>query len=677
MASVTLPDGSTIAFPEGMADADISSAVQSHLGAPQQMSGIGRIPAMVGSNLVKGVGEGLGAVGDLQDLIQRGVNPIADAAARGLGITPPQTPPAGLPTGQSNLSSSALTGYGRSAGIVDRPDLQPQNTGEKLLAAGVEGAGSMLPYAPLGAGSAIANVARGVVQGGAGGTLGETVSEMFPSHPDLARLGGNIAGALAGGKLFDAGNRIAGAVSGGSSPTLDAYRDLGIKPELAGDVTGSPLLQMTQAFAAKAPGGGAVHAASERAVGQWGRALEDTAANLGASGTLQDAGAALQTQGKGWLSQFKTASRDAWDAVDTHIPADAPVAVPNYFSTVNDIRRTIPTAKETAKVLGSPLSDALSGALTKDQWNTLVRSGQSPALNNTPILTWQDVKGIRTKIGERLDEPQLVGDTGHAELKRIYGALSGDLQNAAADHGPQAQAAFDQAATLTRNGHTFIDNVLSRVIKGDQIKPEDAAKTVLNTGASGGTTLQAVRDQMPGAADELAAFKLRNMALANAGQQNATASRLSPGTFVTDRANMSPEAIDALFGADPTAAKRLADLSTAAGSMKATERFLNTSNTGAHGAIGHAATGMAGMIPAAIEGYVHYGIPGALAAGVGAAGAPFLPGWLAAKATTSPGLAQLLAAPAAAPVSKGLLARSAVLPPALRGLASVLSGQPQ
>src|SRR5689334_5299841 len=111
MADVTLPDGSTISFPAGMDDAAISAAVQPHLGTPQ-VSGIGRLPAMVGSNLVKGVGEGLRAVGDLQDLIQRGVNPIADMAARGLGITPPQTAPAGLPTGQSNLSSSALTGYG-------------------------------------------------------------------------------------------------------------------------------------------------------------------------------------------------------------------------------------------------------------------------------------------------------------------------------------------------------------------------------------------------------------------------------------------------------------------------------------------------------------------------------------------------------------------------------------
>ena len=174
---------------------------------------------------------------------------------------------------------------------------------------------------------------------------------------------------------------------------------------------------------------------------------------------------------------------------------------------------------------------------------------------------------------------------------------------------------------------------------------------------------------MPGAADEIAAYKLRSMGLANAGQQDATGGRVSPSTFLTNSApqKLAPEAADALFGSNPAVAQRLQDLSTAAGAMKSTERFLNTSNTGTHGATGHMMASMMAMGPAALEGYHLAGVPGAVASGVGALAVPYLPGAIASRLTTSPMLTGLLAAPPAAALpSAGLLSAAGKYPSVYR-----------
>src|SRR6202040_1443560 len=189
----------------------------------------------------------------------------------------------------------------------------------------------------------------------------------------------------------------------------------------------------------------------------------------------------------------------------------------------------------------------------------------------------QDVTGIRSQIGERLAEPSTYGgDTSSIALKRLYGALSGDLQSAAAARGPVAQAAFNNANALMRNGHNFIEGTLSNVLSGDKIRPEQAANLALNSGATGGTLLQSIRDQMPIAADELAAFKLRDMAAATPGRATADMPT-SAATFSTELNRLSPEARQVLFaGIEP----KLSALQTVAERGKETfARYGNPSGT--------------------------------------------------------------------------------------------------
>jgi hypothetical protein len=652
MTDVQMPDGTIARFPDNMSDDQITAALKAQ--STPQMEGAARAPALYGSALAKGGLQGLGAIGDLQGLLQRyAVDPVADYAASLMGVKP------GPPTPRPTLGSESLVAGGKALGAVDRPDLQPQTPGERYGVAAAEGVGGMLPYAGMGSGKLAADLVRGGLQGGFGGAAGEagadllTNNQVFGDHPILGRIAGNVIGALAGGKAFDAGNKVGGYLAGNTTPTLDAYRRLGIQPTLAGDVTGNPALQSVQTMAAKAPGGtGRIAAAGEKSVGQWGDALEDTASGLGNSRTLQQTGDALQTHAKDWLDQFKIDSRKAWNNVDMHIPGNTPIGATNYATALSDVRNQMPGAPATAGVLQPDKTQKLLDALLTD-------TQKGP-------LTWADMKGIRTRIGEDLANPQLVGDTSYTDLKRIYSALSKDLEGAAAARGTAAQQAFADATALTRDGHNFVETVLDRVIKGDKITPERAAGNMLSSANAGGTMLQDIRARMPGAADELAAFKLRDMGLANAGQQGATGARLSPGTFLTDRAKLSTESADALFGSDPQIAQRIADLSHVAGGMKSTERLLNTSNTATNLGWRDAIAKLVGAVPGAFQGHAVGGVPGAIAGGLGGAGLGFAPGYLAARATSTPWLTGLLASPAAAPASR--LGPAAILPPALRGL---------
>jgi hypothetical protein len=176
--------------------------------------------------------------------------------------------------------------------------------------------------------------------------------------------------------------------------------------------------------------------------------------------------------------------------------------------------------------------------------------------------------------------PDLVGSIGMQNLKNIYRGLATGMENTAVAHGQGTL--FNDANQFTTDGHNFIDTVGSKIAKANNpaqetIAPEQATKSVLN---SGDTTLQAVRDRLPDAADTLAAYNLRQASTAKpsvASQYDDT----STGTFLTNMNRMQqdrPGGYSALYG-DPAVQQQLDDLQTVAGRLRATERHLNTSGT--------------------------------------------------------------------------------------------------
>jgi hypothetical protein len=146
---------------------------------------------------------------------------------------------------------------------------------------------------------------------------------------------------------------------------------------------------------------------------------------------------------------------------------------------------------------------------------------------------------------------------------------------------------------------------------------------------------------------------------------------VSPRTLVSNLSprKLAPEARDALFAADPDLARRVQDLATVGERMRATEQFVNASNTGGYLASMEAAMGLLGA-PAAAIGSWKAGSGGPLAAGaaLSSLAAPLLPGYIAGRATTSPALTRFLAAPTTPPGPTSLPTIASRLYPELRGL---------
>lgn len=583
-----------------------------------QMQGIMREPALAASSAAKGF---LGFLGGLGNMAPGAGDPYATPG----GVSLTQSDPGAYPNASDVLLSAA-----RQAGVVDRPDLTPQGTGEKVLAAGGEGLGASLPLLPF-------TGPLGLVQGAGGGAGGELAAELAPNHPFLARLfGGLLGGGLAGGAT-NLAQRGINAARGVTTPLTQAYDRLGIPTALAGDVTGSPTLQRLQAFASQAPMGGAVGRASQDAIDSFGNAVENTAATLGKSRTAQDAGTVLQNEARNWRDTiFPQKQAEAWAPVNAGIPPLAAVRPDNYRTALGALSSKMAGLPETKKVLLSARSQQLLDAI-----NTDVPPGAG--------MTWPEAQNLRSVIGEIRGVPEIADSIGDKELGRLYGALSEDMRTTADRYG--VSDAFDAANEASTKGYAFQRNVLSKIIKSNNplqetVNPEQAADNILN---SGDTTLQAVRQELPAGANELAAYKLRDMALARAGKQGSAGETISPTTFLTDYNNLrmrAPAGDGALFRSSPQTAQAMDDLATVANRMKETTEHVNVSKTGPYLTTKAMAEAPKDAALGAMSGYVAGGPLGALAGGVGGLSAPFIPGLLGSALTTTPLLTRFMATPA-------------------------------
>jgi hypothetical protein len=603
-----------------------------------QMTGVLREPAIAASGLAKGVLEDVGLPGAVAKAYDKYIgHPFSEGMHYVFG-----TPTGGKGIGDYIAGPQQTVQAGRALGIVDRPDLQPQNAGERYLAAGSEGLGSALPF---GVGGGVPGLLRIGVQGVGGGVGGQVGRDAFPGSR-VAPLVGGLMGAMTGGGVTGAVSRGVNAVRN-PSPVIQAYKTAGVTPNLVGDVTGSPFMQRVQDIAMKSPGGETrTQAAMHNNVQQFGNGIERTASAYGNSRSLQDAGTVLQQEGRNWLQNFKAQSKALWGKVDLYMDTKAPVPASNYATTLQNVSKTMEDAPSTAKVLQPSLSMKLLESLEKD-----TASQSLPNLSGAQ-MSWGTLKSIRSRIGEMLSDPNLPADTGTAELKRLYAAITKDMEAAAEQHGEKAAQAFTDAANYSRQGHDFIDTTLGGIVRKG-VTPERAASSVLSSGNRGGSVLAQIRNEMPNAADELAAFKIRDMGKATKGVQNAAGDAVSMGSFLTDYNALSPEAKAALF---PGTTKRLNALTTVAERAKDTAAKSNASQTGSFIAHSSAFKSPVDAILGALAGHAYGGVPGAMAGGFMGGVAPFIPGFVSSRLAVNAPLARYLASRPAA-ISSGLKVR--------------------
>lgn len=232
-----------------------------------------------------------------------------------------------------------------------------------------------------------------------------------------------------------------------------------------------------------------------------GSTVSRIAAGLGSSKTLQQSGAAVQDEARTWLASMPGKEKTVWDAVDAAIPTTSPTPLTSFNQALADI-----TAK------GGVLSNVIQQLRPQlpDRLQKLIQQGPVGLFGITP--TWQDVRELRTALGDALNYPDIVRNIGQQNRANLYRAATEDLQTTARANG--AEDVFAAANAKSTQLHEFTDNVLENIIAGPKKSLADpAAETVasklLSGGAKGGTDLNAIRAEMPSAVDELAAGHLQ------------------------------------------------------------------------------------------------------------------------------------------------------------------------
>ncbi len=465
-------------------------------------------------------------------------------------------------------------------------------------------AGRRLMDALTGAvGGGMSGPVRAVLPSAAGSATGGAAAELVPDHPLAAAFLGSIPGAYVGAAVPNTAQRLAGMAFGSpKTEPYSAFTRLGLPTELTGTTTGLAGPVYAEKLAARMPGSeGKIADARSRLVDAWQGKLEDTAARLGSAASPTDVGIKLQREASGWVNQFKDRSKELWNDFRGTVPSETPTKTANFSAAINDVLREFPDAPNLASALQPPMAGKLRGALSADtappsapaaRVSSLVDETGFPitvgpseaemasyldAVRKSGTLPWQAVQSIRSRLGEMLEGAQPIEGMSLSAVKRLYGALTEDMKAGAAAVSPEAVSKFHAANAATAAGHDLLDKFITPVIQAQT--PEQAAQFAYGLSREGGSRLGALTFNLPGAAGDLGAYALRNMAT---NTQSPTA--LSQA-LLGRRPALSAEAQNVLFP-DAGVRSNIADLATTGNMMRPFERDLAASPTATHEARG-------------------------------------------------------------------------------------------
>lgn len=252
-------------------------------------------------------------------------------------------------------------------------------------------------------------------------------------------------------------------------------------------------------------------------------------------------------------------------------------------------------------------------------------------------LPYEALTKLRTLVGNEIDNYSLVDNVPRSKWKALYGALSKDMEAAAAT--PEARAAWQRANNYYNARLKRLEVIDSTVNKNGG--PEKVFNAIYSSAKDGDTTLRAVMQSLPKESQrDLTAAFVRRLGRANPGAQTAEGDAFSAATFLTNWNRISPEAKRTLFDRHgPMFSANMDRIAKVASNLReGSSTFANPSGTAA-------ATAQTAGITSFVMSFMT-GNPG-LAAGIaGAAGGSNL--W--ARAMTNPRFVAWLAEQTKAPV---------------------------
>jgi len=232
-------------------------------------------------------------------------------------------------------------------------------------------------------------------------------------------------------------------------------QDLGITPTLSMNNRTAGVLETTLANAPFSAG--SINRAQDRTVSQMGDAFAQASERLGTPTTREGAGQALKSGAKSFVNKFEEKSSKLYNQLDSEIGFNSFVTAPRSIAALEEITKNANKYPEIDKFLKKPIFAKILRDLEVDG-----------SLNALP---YEALKDLRSTIGKSIGSfSGVMSDLDQGQLKKLYGALSQDLELAARSAGPKALNAYTRANNYYRAGQSRVENALKNVLKADTEK---------------------------------------------------------------------------------------------------------------------------------------------------------------------------------------------------------------
>lgn len=424
-------------------------------------------------------------------------------------------------------------------------------------------------------------------------TAGDVVlGEAFSHLPKAWRMVRDMTG----GRLSPSIARLLGNASIAPKASVEeAAKMVGVTP-LPSTLTQSAAILSVEDVLSKVPGAAGMLRDAQHA--------RDNAINTFTNNLMKKAGRTGETTALGGevrrgieqhVKDFKAESESLYDKVWQKVPRDMAANVPDTRDFISQMDKKFATNPALKKVLDDKKLAAIYSALKgeridgaeREELQDLIYSltGEKDGSLKSPRLTFDDVKNLRTLVGESIKNPNILAPGMlEGERKALYGALSSDLESmvnkaGAGDEWHAAVRHYDQGMDLITKHLQGIANK----------KDEDAIYTALfgSNGkepvAMGAQQAKALLGALPeNVRQQVVGEVIYRMGKARPG---AAVDGFNLPAFATRYRSLTEEAKKALFSVEQR--KGLDSLEVLAQAEKAMSGFKNHSNTGAFNAAMH------------------------------------------------------------------------------------------
>lgn len=337
-----------------------------------------------------------------------------------------------------------------------------------------------------------------------GGETGRLIgSVVAPAAPMLAKESAKAVTQ----KTLQMGEKGRAAIKG----QLDDFAEIGDTPNL-GQALKSDSIEGAQTISSKFLGGAPLRRKLDATREKIQRRLAKIADSISTVKGEEAAGRAIQQgiKGKGgFVDRFNNKSGVLWGRVDDAIGDDAEVALFNTRQTFDNLTNKGVFGEVLNNPLVSRLSDIAKGAGDK--------------------VAYSELKALRSQIGRKLSNNELVSDIPRAELKQLYGAITKDIKTIAAEKGALQQ--YTRANNFSRAGHKRIDDFVERIANKTDLEK------IFNAVTKGGEGSQVVnsfkRSMKPEEWEVVVSNVIRKLGKPTAGNQQVSGDGFSVNSFVT------------------------------------------------------------------------------------------------------------------------------------------------